>query len=88
MRFIEKQLAPVCHASGRLSRNELLLDGRVEWECRVVAEVPGGVRATEPQVVDAFNQLRRQELILYQGDAVTVVDRTYLSFVLQNLAWI
>lgn len=33
----------------------------------------------------AFNRLRRQELILYQG-AVTVVNRTYLSFVLQNLA--
>ena len=84
MRFIEKQLAPVCQASGPLSRNELL--------CFTIAELSGNAGswrkypATEPQVVDAFNRLRRQDLILYQGDAVTVVDRAYPSFVLQNPA--
>lgn len=75
------------HETDHLSyRSEVLLSGQVEWEYRIVAEGSDGARAGGPWTLDAFAELKAQEMILYQGETVDHEGSTWISFVVQNLA--
>ncbi len=66
--------------------SEVILSCQVDWEYRVVVEGADGVRASDPAILDAFAELKAQELLLYIGETVTHEGSTWISYVVQNNA--